>query len=299
MVTNSDLHLKLPQLRALVAVADWGTFSEAALQLGVSQSGISHAIASLEEELGVILFKRDRRRSSLTPVGEEVTAQARQILGLLNEINAIVDRAKGLRGGIVRVASFRSAATHILPEVIAKFRQRFPAITVSLHEYHDYPEVEQALRSGLADIGFVCLPNSKEFETWEMYQDEYLALFPPDFRRLSTSLTWEELLEHPLLLPPSTEITYTILRNHCQALGKQIRVGFHIKEDSTMVSMVAQGLGVAIIPRLAAEPLPPGIQAFSLPVPLFRVIGIAVLAEALHLPAVFAFLEMLKSNEKK
>lgn len=299
MAANSDLHLKLPQLRALVAVADWGTFSEAALQLGVSQSGISHAIASLEEELGVILCKRDRRRSSLTPVGEEVTAQARQILALLSEINAIVDRAKGLRGGIVRVASFRSAATHILPEVIAKFRQRFPAITVSLQEYHDYPEVEQALRSGLADIGFVCLPNSNEFETWEMYQDEYLALFPPDFRRSSSSLTWEELLDHPLLLPPATEITYTILRNHCQALGKQIQVAFHVKEDSTMVSMVAQGLGVAIIPRLAAEPLPQGIQAFSLPVPLFRVIGIAVMAEALHLPAVFAFLEMLKSGDKR
>jgi len=293
MATYAEQHLKLSQLRALVAVADWGTFSEAALQLGVSQSGISHAIASLESELGVILLQRDRRKSILTPVGEEVISQARQILGLSGEITNIVDRSKGLRGGIVRVASFRSAATHILPGVIAKFRQRFPEIALSLQEYYDYPEVEQALRSRIADLGFVCLPTSNEFETWEMYQDEYLALFPATFHAQSPTLTWEELLSHPLLLPPATEITYRILINHCQSLGKQIRVAFHVKEDSTIVSMVAQGLGVAIIPRLAAEPLPPELQVFSLPVPLFRVIGIAALAEALHLPAVFAFLEML------
>jgi DNA-binding transcriptional LysR family regulator len=297
MATYAEQHLKIPQLRALVAVADWGTFSEAALQLGMSQSGISHAIASLEAELGVILLQRDRRRSSLTPVGEEVTSQARQVLGLLGEIINTVDRSKGLRGGIVRVASFRSAATHILPGVIAKFRQRFPEIALSLQEYHDYPEVEQALRSGIADLGFVCLPTSDEFETWELYQDEYVALFPATFRPQSPSLTWEEILDHPLLLPPITEITYRILINHCQALGKQIRVAFHVKEDSTMVSMVAQGLGVAIIPRLAAEPLPPELQVFSLPVPLFRVIGLAALVEALHLPAVFAFLEMLTSRQ--
>lgn len=293
MAKVSGQHLKLPQLRALVAVADWGTFSEAALQLGVSQSGISHAIASLEEELGVILLQRDRRRSTLTPVGEEVTSQARQILALLGEITATVDRAKGLRGGTVRVASFRSAATHILPGAIAKFRQQFPEIGLSLQEYHDYPEVEQALRSGIADLGFVCLPTSDEFETWNLYQDEYIALFPATYRPQSLTLIWEELLDHPLLLPPVTEITYTILRNHYQSLGKEIKVAFHVKEDSTMVGMVAQGLGVAIIPRLAAEPLPPELQTFSLPVPLFRFIGIAALREALHLPAVFAFLEML------
>jgi DNA-binding transcriptional LysR family regulator len=68
-----------------------------------------------------------------------------------------------------------------------------------------------------------------------------------------------------------------------------------IQEDSTIVGMVVQGLGAAILPRLAAEPIPQELSVYSLPVPVERVIGVAVLSEALHVPAVFAFLEMLKT----
>jgi DNA-binding transcriptional LysR family regulator len=67
-----------------------------------------------------------------------------------------------------------------------------------------------------------------------------------------------------------------------------------VSEDSTIVSMVMQGLGATILPRLAAEPLPLGIKTYSLPVPLERIIGVATLAEGLHSPGVFAFLDTLK-----
>jgi DNA-binding transcriptional LysR family regulator len=73
-------------------------------------------------------------------------------------------------------------------------------------------------------------------------------------------------------------------------------IAYEIREDSTMVSMVAQGLGTAILPRLAAEPIPAGVQVCYLPVPLERVIGAAILADALQPPAVFAFLDTLKET---
>jgi DNA-binding transcriptional LysR family regulator len=73
---------------------------------------------------------------------------------------------------------------------------------------------------------------------------------------------------------------------------------YEVREDSTMVGMVAQGLGAAIIPRLAAEPIPPEVQVYSLPVPLERAIGVAVVANALQTPAVFAFLDTLRDVER-
>lgn len=68
-----------------------------------------------------------------------------------------------------------------------------------------------------------------------------------------------------------------------------------IQEDSTIVSMVMQGLGAAILPRLAAEPIPASLHIYPLPAPLKRVIGVATISEALHTPAVFAFLDTLKT----
>ncbi len=78
-------------------------------------------------------------------------------------------------------------------------------------------------------------------------------------------------------------------------LAPSLNTASEIQEDSTIVSMVVQGLGAAILPRLAAEPIPKELHVYSLPVPVERVIGVAALSDALHVPAVFAFLDMLKT----
>ncbi len=78
--------------------------------------------------------------------------------------------------------------------------------------------------------------------------------------------------------------------------GHTLKVAYQVETDATIVNLVAQGLGATILPRLAAEPIPPTVQLYPLPVPLERVIGVAVLAEALHPPPVFAFLEVLQEK---
>lgn len=285
--------MKLSQLRALVKVAEHGNFSEAALHLELSQSAVSHAIATLEEELGVVLLSRGRHGAHVTPVGERVICHARQVLHLLEEIEKEANREKGLNGGQVRLAAFRSVATHVLPTVIARFRRHFPDISVSITEQCDYERVEQMLREGRADIGFTVLPASNEFETWEITRDEFSVLLPPTQRLKKTRLTWEELAAYPLIFP-SANACYAKVRDHLRALEFPLNIAYEVTEDSTIVSMVMQGLGAAIVPRLAAEPIPAAIQVCSLPVPLERIIGVAVLTNALHTPAVFAFLDALK-----
>ena len=286
--------MKLSQLRAIVAVAESGNFSEAALELNLSQPAISHAIATLEAELGISLFARGRRGAVLTVAGEHIVAHARQALHHLELMQKEANLQKGLNGGQVRVASFRSVATHLLPVVIARFRDRFPHIGITIIERPDYLDIEQTLRDGRADIGITYLPTSPEFEVWELVRDDYIALLPPNARINGTHLTWDDLAAHALVLLPCLPCG-RILHKHLTTIAPPMSTAFDIQEDSTIVSMVMQGLGAAILPRLAAEPIPPSLQIYPLPAPLKRVIGVATVSEALHTPAVFAFLETLKT----
>ena len=287
--------LKISQLRALVAVADHHNFSEAALHLGISQSAVSHAIATLEDELGVLLLNRGRNGASLTPVGERLIAQARQVLALLIEIVQEANREKGLQGGQVRIAAFRSMASRILPMVISRFRDRFPSITVTVTEFDEHFELEQTLRFGHADIGFASLPYSEEFETFEILKDEYIVLLPPGSHLSHCQLTWEQLADYPLIIS-SIDSCSTKIRNCLKKSPVSLNIAYEIRQDSTIISMTVQGLGAAVLPRLAAEPIPPELTVCRLPCALERRLGVAVLQDALHPPAVFAFLDALKNT---
>lgn len=286
--------IKLTQLRALTAIAKYGNFSEAALSLQVSQSAVSHAIATLEEALGVVLLSRGRYGAVLTPVGERVLSHAQDMLRLVEQIGREANLSKGLQGGQVRVASFRSAATHVLPGVLIEFRKRFPAIAVIISEYQGDDGVEQALREGKADIGILCLSPSEEFETWELMRDEYVVLLPPSAEPSRQPICWQELASYPLILSPPGDSCFTLVRNYMDQQAQTLTPAYQIREDSTIVNMVMQGVGATIMARLAAEPLPPQIQVRHLPAPLERIIRAAILEDALHPPSVFAFLETLK-----
>ncbi|PSB11760.1 LysR family transcriptional regulator [Pleurocapsa sp. CCALA 161] len=286
--------LKISQLRILVAVADYRNFSEAALHLEISQSAVSHAIATLEAELGVILFNRGRNGADPTPVGEQLILPAKQILELLQKMVTEANRAKGLKGGNVRLVAFRSAATHILPALIAQFRRQFPLIKVSVTDLEENFEIENRLRSGQGDIGIVDLPCSPEFETWEIYRDEYVVLLPRSLKLNQTQLTWEQLAAYPLIISANNSCSLKI-RQSLQRSPKPVNIAYEMKQDSAMTSMAMQGLGAAILPQLAAEPVSEQLKVYSLPVPLERIIKAAVLKDALHTPAVFAFLDVLKN----
>ena len=286
--------MNILHLRILLMVVDCGSFSTAALKLDTSQAAVSRAIASLEDELGVSLLTRGRFGAYPTLVGERVLHHARHILQARDNIDHEINLAKGLDGGRVRIASFRSAATHLLPPKLAQFSQRFPRIEVTLTEVEPLG-VEQALREGKVDLGLLPLPRSDEFETWEITRDEFVVLLPFSKTPVPDELSWQELSAYSFILYNYAECTSAV-RNHWAQWQQSFKVAYEIKEDSTIVSMVAQGLGAAILPRLAALPIPDGVEVRSLPVPLERAIGAVVLSNVLHPPAVFAFLDLLRGT---
>lgn len=277
-----------------MTISQCGSFSDAALQLEMSQSAVSRAIASLENELNVPLLVRGRMGAKLTTIGARVVTHAQQILELRESIEYDVNLEKALYNSRLRIASFRSAATHILPPKIAEFQRTYPRVEVSLDEF-DPAGVEQALRSGAADLGLLPLPRSEDFTTWEITRDEYVVLLPKAQHPENKPITWNELSTRSFILLNYAECT-TAVREHWSRWQQPLKVAYNVKEDSTIVSMVAQGLGAAILPRLAAMPIPDTVDSRPLPVPLERIIGVAILANVPPSPAVTRFLEMMKDS---
>ena len=289
------LRLKLSQLRALVAIAECGNFSAAALQLDVTQSTISHAIATLEEELGVVLLNRGRYGAQLTPVGDRIMRKATDMLGLLDGIALDAQQAKGLQGGTVRVASFRSVATNVLPGAIARLHRRYPDVQITIAEMDEIHQLRQGLMQGTIDICVAELIAGEEFERYPLLDDEYIALLPPQLGLRDAQLTFDDLQAHPLI-SSSHSSCFARLDRYLKDTRQPIEMAYRIRHDSSMVSMVSQGLGIAIMPKMAAAPIPSAVQVCRLPFSLSRPIGATLLSEGLHTPAVYAFLDALRGT---
>ncbi|MGF1567159.1 MAG: LysR family transcriptional regulator [Nodosilinea sp.] len=287
--------LKLSQLQALVAIANCGNFSEAALGLDLSQSTVSHAIANLEAELGVILLQRGRHGAKLTPIGERITTHARTVLGLLDTIASEANQAKGLQGGALRIASFRSVATHVLPGAIARLHRRYPSITVSLLEMDEIYQLKRSLQTGEADLCVAEIIEGEDVESLHIFDDDYVALLPPGFRLPPGGLSLEDLRQVPLIGSSHNSCGFRV-NTELSALDYPLKLAYSIRHDSSMVAMVQQGLGVAIMPRLATEPVPPDVRICPLPFTLSRPIGATLLKDALHTPALYAFLDALRET---
>lgn len=285
--------LKLSQIRALLAVAEYGNFSEAALQLDVTQSTVSHAIATLENELGVVVFHRGRHGAQLTPVGERMLQDARQIQALLENITNAAVHERGVEGGTVRIASFRSIATHLLPEAIARLHQVHPSIQISIIEVDELYQLKQALSQGQVDVCVAEMLGGEAFETIHILDDHYIALLPPQYGLRDAQLRLDDLYKYPLISSSHDSCSVRI-RDRLKELDKELQVTYRIRHDSSMASMVQQGLGIALMTELSAKPIPEGVSICRLPFALFRPIGATLLKDALHSPAVYAFLDALQ-----
>jgi DNA-binding transcriptional LysR family regulator len=219
------------------------------------------------------------------------------VLHLLEQMQQTANVHKGLQGGEVRVATFRGAAANLLPQIVAQFRQAHPAIAVTITEYYDFSYVEDQVRDGKADIGLSALPTRDDFETMELMQDPFWVLLPPGHPNPAPQpLTWDDLTTLPLILYPEDNSCFAQVQIYFQQAGFTLAPQYQFRETSTILNMVAQGLGAAIIPSLSAHPIPEGVSMAPLPVPLERTIGTILLAEALHPPGVFAFLQILQQQ---
>lgn len=282
----------LAQLRALIAVADAGGFGEAAADHAVSQSTLSEAVARLEALAGRPLLRR-------TPAGTVPTgAGARALVHARAAVQAAADallaaQEEDALSGVLRVASMRSTATHLLPPALAAFRARHPGVRVTLLDSEASGGGEHAVRVGRADVGLIVADHVSELHLsglrlTPLPGDEYLFAAPVSRGPHPVSLAD---LAGPLILPPQRDSCHQRVRAYLAAHGVPLGRVSEVEQDSVTLSMVEHGLGVTVMPRLALLPLPPGLIALPLPEPLYRPLALAVLPQRAALPVIRAFVE--------
>jgi DNA-binding transcriptional LysR family regulator len=137
--------MKLSQIMSFVAVARCGKFSQAAVELDLTQPTVSHAIASLEADLGVQLLFRGKKGVQLTPAGERILVHCDRLLQSMEDIQQEANRCKSLGSGKIRISAFRGAAAQLLPKIRAEFQLKHPQIEVKIVEEKDCPQVEQMI----------------------------------------------------------------------------------------------------------------------------------------------------------
>ena len=292
--------MKLSQIRSFVAVARCGKFSQAAIELDLTQPTVSHAIATLESDLGVQLLFRGQKGVNLTPAGESVLAHCDRILASVEDIQREANRYKSLDGGKVRISAFRGAASQLLPKIRAYFKTKYPQIDIKIAEEKDCPQVEQMVYEGKADIGFTVSPTVKDLETMEVLRDNYIVLLPPQ-TKLSLPdnkiISWSQLLSLSIISYPNQNTCFRQIKNYFASAGYKFQPSEQVRESDTIVNLVAAGSGAAILPQLSVFHIPEGVTVCQLPQPLQRVVVVATPKDADLSHAVWAFLDFLKQAD--
>lgn len=283
--------MKLSWFDALLAVIDEGTFSEAALSLGMSQAAVSYAVAELERELGGKVLERGRFGARPTALGLRVAGHARRIAQLLDAVAQEGELEAGELGGTLRVAAYRSVASHLLPAVLTELRRRHPKLSLSLVEVMDDTAARRTLREGRADVGFLEFPPNGEFLAWALMQDPFVALVP----KRDAPQSWREIYDHPFICYVDSGCA-TFIKAYLAELEHPLEPSFHVLEDSTIIGMVAQGLGACLVPELVIDHLPDGVARLPLERPLERTISVALPEDGLRLPTARAFLSVLRAR---
>ncbi len=287
-------------LAALIGVADTGSFSEAALRLGVAQSTVSQAVQAAEKELGTRLFERGRRGAFPTPAGVRVLIHARRAAAALDDLRRAAsdqgthhpaDHQTADLCGPLHIVSCRSVIRHFLTPALGGFQRRYPQVQVVLHDTSgEHDDIERMVASGEADLGLGRLPMRPELCSQPLFADEYLIVAAAGQPRLKT---WDAF--HRAAYIVCEEDCAPHIAAHIALHSRPPTPAVRLKDAQVALGMVAEGHGFTVLTRLVVWPLPSGLQAYPLPAPLWRTVGSVATVQASRQPLVLAFQDAVLS----
>jgi LysR family hydrogen peroxide-inducible transcriptional activator len=246
--------MEMHQLRYVLAVARAGSFSRAAEQCHVSQPSLSQQILKLEAELGERLFDRLKREVKLTPHGEVFLKRARRILEEVEAARREATDTKALLRGSVRVGVLPTIAPYLLPGVLAEFSGRFPGVDIVIQEDTTARLLEQSLAFEI-DFAIASLPiRDPRLEVRELFAEELLLALPPGHaltrkRTVNTS----DLEGERLIVMKEGHCLGDQVLWFCDRRNVKASISFRSAQLETIQSLVRAGLGISLIPRMAAR----------------------------------------------
>jgi DNA-binding transcriptional LysR family regulator len=246
--------LNLRQLQTFVTVARLNSFTRAARIMSLSQPALTKQVRQLEESLGVRLFDRNTRTVELTRIGKELAPVVTQ---LLQEIEAVVVNTKELAAqnrGLIRIASLPSISSTLLPTAVARFKARYPGISVALKDVIAQRLIAM-VKAEEVDFGIGSLTVvDPEVRFTPLLTERMIAVFPPGSaleRKKAVGL--KDLVGLPLVLMDPGSSVRKLVDRAFESIGAFVRPAFEATYMSTAAGMVKAGLGVTILPSSAFE----------------------------------------------
>ena len=249
-------HLDPVTLRLFVAVCEERNIARAAARESLVASALSKRIAAVEQAIGAPLLVRGRRGIAPTAAGEVLLRQARDVLGQLDRMHAeLSEFATGVQGS-VRVLASVSALAEQLPDDIAAFAARYPAVRVDIDERVS-SEIVRLLREGGADLGVLWDAADLSGLSAARYRSDRLCVVVHRTHPLAARrrLRFVETLDHAAVGVAPTGMMESLLRRQAALLNRSLVYRLQVSGVDTACRVVAAGLGLAILPREAIAPL--------------------------------------------
>lgn len=260
--------MNLRQLSQFVALAETGNFHRAAERLHMAQPPLSVSIRKLEDELGSALFERTTTGVVLTPAGQAMLADARLALLHAQQCRQAVQDAREGTGGLLRLGIIGSATYALLPRLIPSLRARYPQITLELTEATS-SEILEGLMSRRFDAGLLRYPvlDPSGFELLALDRDDFvLAVAESSPLAQRDAIALREAAREPFIMYPRHKVPglSALAMMRCQLSGFAPQVAQEAMQVQTVMSLVASGLGVALVAGVAQQMVPPGVKCLLL-----------------------------------
>ncbi len=296
-----DRVIEARHLRVLRAVATTGSFSAAGRELGCTQPAVSQQMKALEASVGTPLLVRTGREMRLTQAGEALVRHAAGILAGLTAAEEEVAAIAGLRAGRVRLVSFPSGSSTLVPTALAALRADHPGTRVSLEEAEP-PQSVGMLRDGDCDIALAFRYEGAlgaEEGEWDdlvvrpLLTDRLVGLVPQGHRLARARSIGIGELAGESWIAGCPRCRGQLVRV-CESAGFTPRIDFATDDYPAVVGLVGAGLGVAVLPELAVESVrPKGVRTVSVEPVVHREIVALTLPDLALVPTVAATLDRL------
>jgi len=243
-----DWDMSLSKYETFMEVAKTQSMSKAAQNTHQTVPGVSYTIAKLEEEWGIPLFVRNRGKISLSEAGEELLPYIAEVLGVQEKLEQAVLSIKGIEKGTVKVGGLRCATKMWLPGIIKDMNTVYPNIQIKI-VLNLYEEIKKDLMEGTVDVAFAGEPTSKMLDFHYLLEDPYVVVMSGNHAlRTKETLTVSDIRTEPLIMP---NWSYD---KRLKALIEKSRIDDQIthmiKDVGTIISMVENDMGIAILPKL-------------------------------------------------
>jgi DNA-binding transcriptional LysR family regulator len=284
-------------VQAFISIADHASFQRAANELHISQTAITRRLQNLETHLGVKLIERTTRSVALTATGRDFIPQARRLMGeLSNALVEILESGKARRGDVC-VACVPTAGIQLLPRIIQEYSESFPDNRITILD-HSSAGVAEAVVRREAELGInVAQTHHPDLSSVRLLTDQFDLICRDDHPLANKrSLAWKELAPHPLIFAGQANANRSVLDQALGASKVKLRLHYEVQRSSTALGLVAEGVAIAVVPRLAMQKgAYPRLRAVALIDPIVARSLVLLRRKSAHLsPAAHALYELVK-----